>query len=83
MIADILVLPPHDMALNEWDNGTAMKPQLGSFIGGQPDKEKKAAKCAVGKVAFRLAQFKKRDPGWRRGVVARSAASVKTEYEIY
>jgi hypothetical protein len=43
---------------DEWDNGTAVKPPLGGFTGGQPDKEKKAAKSAEGKAAFRLAQFK-------------------------
>ena len=31
---------------DEWDNGTAVKPPLGGFTGGQPDKEKKAAKSA-------------------------------------
>ena len=42
---------------DEWDNGTAVKPPLGGFTGGQPDKEKKAAKSAEGKAAFRLSIF--------------------------
>ena len=25
---------------DEWDNGTAVKPPLGEYTGGQPDKEK-------------------------------------------
>ena len=33
---------------DEWDNGTAVKPPLGGFTGGQPDKEKKVAKSAKG-----------------------------------
>ena len=42
---------------DEWDNGTAVKPPLGEYTGGQPDKEKQAAKSAEGKPAFRLGLF--------------------------
>ena len=42
---------------DEWDNGTAVKPPLGEYTGGQPEKEKQAAKSAEGKPAFRLGLF--------------------------
>ena len=42
---------------DEWDNGTAVKPPLGEYTGGQPDKEKQAAKSTEGKPAFRLGLF--------------------------